>query len=504
MIPSAAPVPEASVTQVLFGERRRVGPALVDATSGRTLSYADLTSAVWSVAAGLIREGLGPGTVVALHLPDTPEFAVAAHGVMASGAVLTPARPTITAETMARQLTETGARAVITWPVLLDIALEAVKSARVERVFCFGAEPDVEPFSRLWSASPPEHPWHTPATSPALISYTRGTTGPPKGVRLTHRNLVAGFLQFASACVLSDTDTVLSAIPFADVIGLAGVLNPALQAGAIVVTRSGTGRHDLLRTLQDHRVTVALLTPELVEILAYEQMVSRYNLGLLRSIISTGGPLRPEIARACSIRLRCPVRQAYGLAETAGLTHLNLRAIEEGTLDSVGPGLFWTGWRIVDPAGTDLPSYQPGELRIRGPMVTSGYVPDRPLPEWLPTGDTAFADDHGRVYIMGRISEAESAPPTAPDGVLAAHPAVTEAVVVAVPDPGLGLVPHAFVVLREEVSAADLLTYVNSHVQSYDQIHAVHVTEVIPRSSSGRILRRALIERARLSPDEGR
>jgi acyl-CoA synthetase (AMP-forming)/AMP-acid ligase II len=502
MLPLAAPVPEVNVIQALFGERRRAGPALVDATSGRTLTYPELTSAARSVAGGLIREGLGPGSVVALHLPDTPEFAVAAYGVMTAGAVLTPVRPTIAPEAMAHQLIETGARAVITWPVLLDIALQAVKSTEVERVFCFGAEPDVEPFARLRSDGPPADCPHS-AGSPALIPYTRGTTGPPKGVRLTHRNLVAGSLQPGSAGMISGTDTVLSAIPFADVIGLAGVLNPALEAGAVVVTRSGSGRNDLLRTLQDHRVTVALLTPELVEVLTYEETVGRYNLRSLRSVISTGGPLRPEIARACSLRLRCPVRQAYGLAEAAGLTHLNLRAAEEGTLDSVGSGLPWSSWRIVDPAGADLPSYRPGELWIRGPMVTSGYLSDRPLPEWLPTGDAAFADEHGRVYVMGRMSDAAAEPPTEPDSVLAAHPAVTDAVVVAVPDRRLGLVPHAFVVLRAQADTDELLTYVNSHVESYEQVHAVHVTEVIPRSPGGRILRRVLIERVQLSPGAG-
>jgi acyl-CoA synthetase (AMP-forming)/AMP-acid ligase II len=492
-----------NLIQALFGERRRAGPALVDATSGRTVSYAELISSAWSVAGGLIREGLGSGTVVALHLPDSPEFAVAAYGVMAAGAVLTPVRPTITADGMARQLIETGARALITWPVLLDIALAAVASTKVERIFCFGAEPDVEPFSRLRSQSPPADCPHTP-DAPALIPYTRGTTGPAKGVRLSHRNLVVASLQPASAGMVSGIDTVLSAIPFADVIGLAGVLNPALEAGAVVVTRSGSGRHDLLRTLQDHRVTVAVLTPELIEVLAQEETVCRYNLRSLRSIISTGGPLRPEIARTCSQRLRCPVRQAYGLAEAAGLTHLNLRAAEEGTLDSVGSGLPWSSWRIVDPAGADLPSYRPGELWLRGPMVTGGYVTGRPLPEWLPTGDAAFADEHGRVYIMGRMSETWEEPPTEPDGVLAAHPAVADSVVVAVPDPGLGLVPHAFVVLRAQADLAELLTFVNSHAQPYEQIHAIHVTEVIPRSSGGRILRRALIERAHLSPGEGR
>jgi acyl-CoA synthetase (AMP-forming)/AMP-acid ligase II len=485
-------IPDVTVTQAVFGDRPRGGrAALVDATSGRTVSYAELAAAVWTAAAGLVRQGLGPGAVVALHLPDTPEFVIAAHAVLAAGATLTLIRPTVTAEAMARRLTETGARAVISWPVLVDIALKAAEATEVERVFCFGSEPDVEPFATLLSGSPAVRPRLDPARDVALIPYTRGTTGPPRAVRLTHRNVVAGFEQASG--IFSATDTVLSAIPFADVIGFAGALGPALRAGAMLVTRSGTGRHDLLRALQDHRVTVALLTPAEVEVLAFEQSVGRHDLRALRSIISTSGPLRPEIARSCSVRMRCPVRQAYGLAEASGLTHLNLRAAEEGTLDSVGRGLPGVSWRIIDPAtGTDQVSYQAGELRLKGPSVSLSAH------EWLPTGDAAFADEHGRVFIMGRMTSAGPEPPTEPEAVLAAHPAVADAAVASIPDRELGLVPHAFVVLRESVSAPDLLAYVNGHLPPYQHVRAVHFTEAIPRSPSGQVLRRALIERARL------
>jgi acyl-CoA synthetase (AMP-forming)/AMP-acid ligase II len=407
----AFPVPETTVTQAVLGARPRgARPALIDATAGRVMTYAELAAAVWSGASGLIQAGIGRGDVVGVHLPDVPELAIALHAVTAAGAVPTPVRPTATAGAMTRQLAETGARLLITWPVLLDHAQEAVKDTLVERVVCFGQEPDVEPFSALQTgAAGPVDVAIDPRLNMALLPYTRGTTGPPRGVRLTHRNVVAGVLQAAGAGLISEADTMLSTVPLTDAVGIVTVLYAGLHAGAAIVTWSGAGRLDLLRTLQDRRVSLALLTPDMVEVLAYDRSVDRYNLRPLRSIISTGAPLRPEVARACATRLRCPVRQAYGLAEAAGITHVNLRAAEEGTLDSVGRGLPWVDWRIVDPATDETqPSYQPGELQLRGPMITRAYVDTGSLSGWVPTGDFAFADEHGRLYIMGRMRGADT------------------------------------------------------------------------------------------------
>ena len=494
-------MPETTVTQAVLGARPRgARPALVDATSGRTMTYAELASSIWSAASGLIRDGIGRGDVVGVHLPDTPELGVALHAVTAAGAVPTPVRPTAAPDEMTRQLTESAARLLITWPVLLDIALEAVRGTPVERIVCFGQEPDVEPFSALQTGDVrPVDVALDPRMNLALLPYTRGTTGLPRGVRLTHRNVVAGVLQVAGAGLISEADTMLSAIPLTDAVGLTTVLYAGLHAGATIVTRSGTGRLDLLRTLQDRRVSLALLTPELVEILAFDRSVDSYNLRPLRSIISTGEPLRPEVARACATRLRCPVRQAYGLAEAAGITHVNLRAAEEGTLDSVGRGLPWVDWRIIDPAeGGAQPSYQPGELQLRGPMVTRAYVDTGSLPDWMPTGDSAFADEHGRLYIMGRMRGAGTAHQDGPEAMLLAHPAVQDATVIPIPDRDLGLAPHAFAVLRKPIAESDLLSYVNHHLPLFQQVQAVHVVPAIPRTPSGRILRRALIERTGL------
>ncbi|HEU5156602.1 MAG TPA: AMP-binding protein [Streptosporangiaceae bacterium] len=434
----AARVPATTVTQMVLADRPRgTRVALIDATSGRTLSYAELVEAVWSAASGLRRAGVGRGDVVGVHLPDVPEIAVALHAVMAAGAAPTPIRPATSAEAMARQLSECGARWVITWPVLLDIALAAARDTQVERIVCFGAEPDAEPFSQLLSGDGrPVEAGTDPRADVALVPYTLGTTGPPKGVRLTHQNLVTGILQLVGAGLISGADTALSTIPLTDVTGMVTVLHVGLHAGAAVVTRSGTGRLDLLRTLQDLRVSLLLCTPDIVEMLAHDHEVDRHNLRSLRSIISTGAPLRPEAARACARRLGCPVRQAYGLAEAAGITHVNLRAAQEGTLDSVGRGLPWVDWRVIGPGtGVEQAAYQPGELLVRGPAAARSRADARPLPEWVPTGDVAFGDEHGRLYIVGRMPAPGTRPAGDPQATPEAHPAVRDAAVIPIPGP---------------------------------------------------------------------
>ncbi|TDD60338.1 AMP-binding protein [Actinomadura rubrisoli] len=472
-------------------------PALVDGASGRSLSRADLAAQAGSAASGLAREGLGRGSVVGLHLPDGPEFAVALHAVTAAGAAPFPVPAAVPAAELARLLDAAGARAVITWPALLAGALEATASCGVERIFCFGAEPGAEPFSALLTGrAAPDVP-ADPARDIALLGCTRVSSGPARAVRLTHAEVVAGLVRVAGAGMIGPDDIVLTALPFAGVLGLNGVLNPALRLGATVVALAGTGRHDLLRALQDHRVTVAVLPPRLVEVLAYDRAADRYGLRSLRAVVSAGGPLAAEDVRAAAGRLGCPVRQAYGLAEAAGFTHLNLRAAEEGTLDSVGRGLPGVVWRIVHPrTGADQRSYQPGELCVRLPVARTAAVPVR----WLPTGDSAFADDHGRVFILGRLGLARPEPPAEPETVLAAHPAVGDAAVAPAPDLDLGLAPHAFAVVKAPASADDLLAYVNAHVADCHRVTAVHVVDAIPRTPDGRVRRRELLARAGLAP----
>jgi acyl-CoA synthetase (AMP-forming)/AMP-acid ligase II len=493
---AAAAYPGATVTRAVFGgagsdPAKTSRPAVADASSGRSLTYGELAARTGVAAAGLAREGIRPGDVVGLHLPGGPEFALALHAVTAAGAVPFPVGGLPAAET-AHLLESAGARTVITWPGLArDVR------GQDRRLFCFGAEPGTEPFSALLTGASAPAVRVDASRDPALVACTGGPPGPVRTVRLTHAEMVAGLVRVAEAGMIGAADTVLTALPLTGVLGLNGVLNPALRLGATVVAFTGGGRHDLLRALQRWHATVAVLPPPLVEALARDRTVGRYDLGTLRAVVAAGGPLAAEDARAAAARLGCPVRQAYGLAEAAGITHLNLRAAEEGTLDSVGRGLPGVRWSVVHPrTGAGQPSYQPGELCVRLPVAPTAAVPVR----WLPTGDSAFADDHGRVFVLGRVGRARPEPPGEPEAVLAAHPAVSDAAVAPVPDDDLGLAPHAFAVVTDETSVADLLAYLDTHVAGHRGVVAVHLVDEIPRDPGGRVQRRALLERAGLGP----
>jgi acyl-CoA synthetase (AMP-forming)/AMP-acid ligase II len=204
------------------------------------------------------------------------------------------------------------------------------------------------------------------------------------------------------------------------------------------------------------------------------------------------------------------VRQAYGLAEAAGLTHVNLRAAQEGTLDSVGRGLPWVDWRIVDPAsGAELGPGQSGELLVRGPQVMKGYLNQ---PEataamidrdgWLRTGDVVYADAEGDFHVVDRVKElikykGYQVPPAELEALLLTHPAVADCAVIPVPDEEAGEVPKAYVVLKGEATADALMAYVAERAAPYKKLRAVELTDQIPKSASGKILRRVLVERER-------
>ncbi|SNS42233.1 class I adenylate-forming enzyme family protein [Actinomadura mexicana] len=477
--------PAVTVTRAVLGTAPDPGKtAVLDASSGRSLSHAELSALVGTVASALARAGSMPGDVIGLRLREPLDLAVALHAVIAAGAVPFPR----TGPDTSRLLEETGARSAITDDPRGDGGPHTGEATLLR-------------LTDLLAAPAPADPRTAGARTcgdVALLACTRGTgRGPARTVRLTHAEVVAGLMRVAESAMFGGGDTVLSALPFSTVLGLNGVLNPALRLGATVVAFSGAGRHDLLRALRDHRVTVAVLPPELLEALAYERAVCRYDLRALRAVVVAGGPLAAEEARAAAARLGCPVRQAYGLAEAGGFTHLNLRAAEEGTLDSVGRGLPGVAWRVVDPrTGAVQPAYQPGEMCVRLPVARAAAGPAR----WLPTGDSAFADEHGRVFILGRLAGAHREPPGDPEAVLAAHPSVGDAVVAPAPDDDLGLAPHAFAVLAEPVSEADLLAHVNGRVPRTREVSAVHVVDEIPRTPDGRVRRRELLERAGLSP----
>jgi acyl-CoA synthetase (AMP-forming)/AMP-acid ligase II len=502
-------VPEVTLPAFVLehAEARGDRPALIDGPTGRTLTYAGLARAVRSVAAGLAARGFGAGDVLALCAPNTPEYAVAFHAVAALGGVVTTINPAYTAQEMGGQLRDSGARLVVAAPPFDERAREA----GAEDVLVLG-EPSFDELIGAEATAP--MPSRGRPDDVVALPYSSGTTGLPKGVMLTHRNVVANLCQTREVQPLADDDTVIGVLPFFHIYGMTVIMNQALRRGATVVTMPRFQLEGFLDLVERHRVTKAHLVPPIVLALAQHPLVEGRDVSSLRWINSGAAPLSAELADACAARLGCTVVQGYGLTETSPVTHAVPTERAENRPGSIGPPIPGTECKVVDVAsGRELGPGEDGEVWIRGPQVMRGYLGDEESTAdtldddgWLHTGDIGYADEDGWFYVVDRIKElikvkGFQVAPAELEAVLLEHPDVADAAVVGSPDEEAGEVPKAFVVAAGEaqLDPEALKAFVSERVASYKQLRRVELTDVIPKSASGKVLRRVLVERERAS-----
>jgi acyl-CoA synthetase (AMP-forming)/AMP-acid ligase II len=349
-----------------------------------------------------------------------------------------------------------------------------------------------------------------PDTAVALLPYSSGTTGLPKGVMLTHANLVTTVRQVNRGLRLTARDTVLAVAPFFHVMGFTATLALPLACGATVVTMPRFDLEGFLALVQRHRVTVLVVPPPVMAALPRHPLVDRYDLSSLELIVSGGAPLDAELQRAVAARVPgAAVGQGWGLTETSiGITTPDRDA---GTVPgSVGRVMPNTELRVVDPAtGRDLGAGERGELWARGPQVMAGYLgrPDATAEMidaggWLHTGDLGHVDADGNVFVVDRLKElikvsAYQVAPAELEALLAGHPAVADAAVIPRPDATHGEIPVALVVPRGEVDPDELIAWVAAQVAPHKRIRAVRQVDTIPRTPSGKLLRRVLIDQDR-------
>jgi acyl-CoA synthetase (AMP-forming)/AMP-acid ligase II len=424
--------------------------------------------------------------------------------------VVTTVNSLYTADEIAFQLGDAGAKYLVTVGPFLDRALPGAERAGVKEVFVLGEGEGATPFTSLLSADePPPDVDIDPATDLAVLPYSSGTTGFPKGVMLTHRNLVANICQTVATRPVGEADTTIAVLPFFHIYGMVVIMNMWLTRGATVVTMPRFDLQQFLELGQQHRMTRGYLVPPIVLALAKHPIVDRYDLSPLRSILSGAAPLGADLERACADRLGCTVVQGYGLTETSPVTH----CVADGgpqRLGSIGHPLPMTECRIVDVAtGRDLGPNQDGELRIRGPQVMKGYLnsPEATASAidgegWLRTGDIARVDDDGFFFIVDRLKElikykGYQVPPAELEAILLAHPSVTDAAVIPKQDVEAGEVPKAYVVRGADVSEDELIAFVAERVAPHKKVRALEFVEEIPKSASGKILRRVLVDRER-------
>ncbi len=502
-------VPEGPLTELVLRRAEDLPGklALVDAGTGRSFTYGELREVVGRVAANLASLGFQAGDVFAIACPNSAEFVLAFHGVMRLGGTVTTLNPAYTAEEMAHQLKDSGAKWLLASAAIATKALEAAEAAGVSRVFGVGAAEGFTPFDQL--ETPKGHaPIHEidPATHLAALPYSSGTTGLPKGVMLTHRNLTANVMQGA-AFGLREEDVVLGVLPLFHIFGMNVVMNTTLAMGATLVLMPRFEVESFLRAMSHHRVTFAFLVPPILLTLAKHPAVDGHDLTSLRQIISGAAPLREELVKEVSARLGCRVRQGYGLTETSPVISASA---EDGSTPhgSIGLLVGGTECQIVDPdSGAVLGPGQAGELWVRGPQVMKGYL-NRPeataqvldAEGWFHTGDIAYVDAEGRAFIVDRLKElikvkGMQVAPAELEALLLAHPQVADAAVIPVPDERAGELPKAFVVLRPgaTVRAEELIAYVEAKVAAHKRIRFVAFMDSIPKSPSGKILRRVLV-----------
>jgi acyl-CoA synthetase (AMP-forming)/AMP-acid ligase II/NAD(P)-dependent dehydrogenase (short-subunit alcohol dehydrogenase family) len=433
-------IPELTLPEYVLGvaDQRGDRRALVDARTGRELSYGELSGAVRAVAAGLFAHDVRQGEVLAVCAPNSIEFVI---------------------------------------PACRDLGLP------------------------------------TPAPGPrdvAFLPFSSGTTGLPKTVALTHRALVASLCQMRCAHRLTPEDVVIAPLPMFHIFGFQVSLNLALRAGATMVILPRFEPEAFLSAIQTYGVTRAEVVPPIALALVDNELVDRYDLSSLRTVTAGAAPLGADLAGACAERIGCRVKQCYGMTELGGATHI---APDDGPHHpgSIGPPLPGVECRVVDlENGLDLGPNEPGELWMRSPSAMRGYL-DNPdathatidADGWLRSGDIVTVDENGWFRVADRIKElikykGFQVAPAELEDILLAHPAVADAAVVRSPDAQAGEVPKAFVVAREVVSADELTSWVAERMAHYKRVRRIEFVEQIPKSPSGKILRRQLADRERV------
>jgi acyl-CoA synthetase (AMP-forming)/AMP-acid ligase II len=415
--------------------------------------------------------------------------------------------PLDTVDDLAARLNEAGARLVVTVPSEVAKAQELTTRTGVEEIFVLGEADGATPFSALLTEGPLPDSALDPAQDVVTLLHSSGSTGYPKGVMLTHRNMIADALLTSLVAPTAEGEKALAVPPFHHAFGLTMMMNACLISGTTLVTMQRFDPEAFLKAIQEHGITRLYIVPTMAVLLARSPLVDKYDLSSLRSIVSGGATLDPEIARLVRERIGCHISQGYGLTESMVSF---MQTENPDTPASVGHAAPGVEVKIIDVGtGEELGPHQDGEILIRAPQVMKGYLnaeeATRKVLEpdgFLHTGDLGHVDDTGELFIVDRLKElikynGQQVSPVELEAILITHPKIADAAVIGVPDERASEVPKGFVVAKESVTAEEIMAYVAERVAPYKKIRQIEFIDQIPRTPVGKIERRSLKERDR-------
>ena len=480
---------------------------------GQGITYRTLEDHSSLLAAALVDLGVDPGDRVALWMKNSPEYVLSFYGILKAGAVVVPMSTFYGEKEVLNRLGVTQAKGLLAADSLINPLMGSLRKIETLRflVAIGRAEglPEAISFSSLLNGS--NHLDRSigmdPVETLAVLPFSSGTTGLPKGVMLTHSNLLSNLYQIMQNHEFSDQDVLLSQLPFSHIFGMTVLMGGSVMAGATQVLATSIRPFDkFLDLFEAFRPTLFFTVPLIVQEFCHHPRVGTMDWRRLRYVSTGGGPVSPEIQELFTRITGVPIRQGYGMTEASPTTHGNpIRRIKVG---SSGLPVANTEDKIVDPQTcVELPTNKVGEIWIRGPQVMKGYYQDpRATAEtlidgWLRTGDLGRKDEEGYLFVVGRLKEliktkGFQVSPVEIEHILVAHPGIKDAAVVAEPHPDFGEVPVAGVVLQPNVqlSPEAIIEYAARGIAKYKRLSRVVFTDSIPRSPSGKILRHVLKE----------
>ncbi len=550
-VPREVEVPDVPLTRLLADTVKRFPGRPAMRFYGATLSYGAFDERTARCAAALAGLGVKKGDRVAVMLPNVPQFPIAFYGALRAGAVVVQTNPLYQSEELLAQLLDSGTKVLFALdifreriePIMTDAGLDAViycgvrdylkgwkrmlypvKAKRDGMWRPFEKHPPAHDMERLLAAAAVTPPAVRPAADDvALLQYTGGTTGTPKGVILTHRNLVANTLQCRAWIpqIREGEVRFLSVIPFFHVYGMTTCMNLSVMAGGEMILLPKFSTLEVLKTIQRTRPNLFPGIQAMYLAISNHPRAHRYNLRSIEACVSGAGPLQADVQERFEALTGAQVVEGYGLSEAAPVTHANPIG---GTrkVGSIGLPFPGTDARVVGEDGeTELPVDAVGELVVRGPQVMKGYWnrSEETLATlaggWLHTGDMARMDADGFFYIADRKKDmiktgGENVYPREVEEVLFRHPKVHEAVVAGLPDDFLGEKIRAYLVLNdgETATAEEVQAWCGEHLAKFKVPKEVEFRAELPKNIVGKVLRRMLREEERqkaaagVTPDE--